>query len=359
MCNSFGKNLLITPICSESYGVRSFCIKVITPDVSILLDPGCALGPYKKFKIPHRLEFDRLHYYTTEIVDNSGDCDFVFISHYHYDHFKPNLEDVMYIYSSKNVFESLYSNTIVLCKQYQNRINYNQKQRGEKLYKDLSSIGVTSIRIGVDPIAVIVNHAVSIYQQNFSPTSQSEIVDSAVIGDTHLIFPREFLHGMRQDRKEIFIQPLIIAFKDEFFYFFPDVQGIPNPNDLRSLVFMKNEFESIHNRYLSGIPGSHASHTIALGGPITYLLRKQSANSILENSIDHTKEIARIFNHMILDHHLIRDPNFLEYWNTFQKETDDNITPFNPKLITDMKKKERDVPVLEINREKLYKINSQ
>ena len=142
----YGNQMKINPICSESCGVRSFCIHVTTPDLSILLDPGCALGPFKKFKIPHRLEFERLHHYTTEIEKISTNCDFLFVSHYHHDHFKPNLKDDMYINSSQKLFESLYSDKTVFTKQYRNKINYNQKQRGEKFHKDLSKIGINFIR---------------------------------------------------------------------------------------------------------------------------------------------------------------------------------------------------------------------
>jgi len=189
----------INPICSESYGVRSFCIQVTTPDITILLDPGCALGPYKKFKIPHKLEYERLHQFTNKIVNRSRECEYLFISHYHHDHFKPNLEDEMYIDSSPNVFKSLYSDKKVICKQYRNRTNFNQKQRGEKLHQNLLNLDTKTIRVGTDSFP----EDSSFYQRNSHLSVKSEISDSFMIGDTHFIFPREFLHGMRLDGKEI------------------------------------------------------------------------------------------------------------------------------------------------------------
>jgi predicted metallo-beta-lactamase superfamily hydrolase len=338
--------LKIKPICSESYGVRSFCVKVTTPDISILLDPGCALGPFKEFKIPHKLEFERLHQFTNKIVNKSRECNFLFISHYHHDHFKPNLEDDMYIYSSQKLFKSLYTNKTVFCKQYRDRTNYNQKQRGEKLHQDLLSLNIQSHRVGVDKF--VENQ--SLYQRNCSPESQLQISNSYTVGDTHLIFPREFLHGIRSDGKEIFIQPIIIIFKNEFFYFFPDVQGMPSSKDVQALILLKSDFESIYNRLISK---NVTIHTIALGGPITYLLRAQNLNSILAQSLSHTQEIAKNFDRIIIDHHLIRDPQFMNYWKMIRKENQ-NISPFNPDLFTEIEKVESDIPVLEFNRELLF-----
>ena len=306
-----GHQLKTYPICSESNGVRSFCIQVTTPDISILLDPGCALGPYKKFKIPHRLEYERLHQFTNKIVNRSRECDFLFISHYHHDHFKPNLDDEMYIDSSKKLFKSLYSDKKVICKQYRYRTNFNQKQRGEKLHQNLLNLDTKTVRVGTDSFP----EDSSFYQRNSHLSVKSEISDSFLIGNTHIIFPREFLHGMRSDGKEIYIQPVIIAYQSDFFYFFPDVQGIPSPNDYDTLMKLRNEFTSIYHQFVSD---SLSSHTIALGGPITYLLRQQNALHLLEQSLDHTHRIALAFDKVIMDHHLIRDPKFQNYWKEIQ-----------------------------------------
>jgi len=337
----------IYPICSESLGVRSFCIKIKTPDCSILLDPGCALGPYKKLKIPHRLEFEKLQYFTSQIIEMSTDCEYLFISHYHHDHFKPKLEDTMYIQSNQKLFESLYTNKTVFCKQYQNKTNYNQKQRGVKLYKDLSSLVKRKIRIGVDTFT----NNWSIYQRKCSIEVQAEIVDSAMIGDTHLLFPREFSHGMRFDGKDIFVQPIIIGYHDEFMYFFPDVQGVPSPTDCELILNLRREIEQVHTIYISKNP---STHIIALGGPITYLLRSQNLLHLLNQTLEHSQAIVQSFDLAIIDHHLLRDPIFLKYWEGFQNNKK-NIILFNPDLIEEIQKEEElGIPVVEFNRERLY-----
>ncbi len=336
----------IQPICSESFGVRSFCIHVTTPDISILLDPGCALGPYKKFKIPHKLEYERLTHYTNKIVNKSRECNFFFISHYHHDHYKPNLSDEMYIDTSQKLFKSLYSGKKVICKQYRNNTNQNQKQRGEKLHHDLTEIEVRSIRVGRDSFP----EDSSFYQRNSHLSIKSEITDSFMIGDTHFIFPREFLHGIRMDGKEIYIQPVIIIYKRDFFYFFPDVQGIPSQRDYNTLIKLRNEFTSIYHQFISD---EISTHTIALGGPISFLLRKQNAGHLLEQSIGHTQRIAHVFDRVILDHHLIRDPEFQRYWRDIQTKKE-NVVPFNTNLWEELKKEKEQIPVLEFNRGRLY-----
>lgn len=336
----------IQPICSESFGVRSFCIQVTTPDITILLDPGCALGPYRKFKIPHRLEYERLHQFTNKIVNRSRESDILFISHYHHDHYKPNLKDDKYIDSSQKIFKSLYSDKRVICKQYRNKTNFNQKQRGEKLHQDLTNLDIKNIRVGRDSFP----EDSSFYQRNSHLSVKSEISDSFMIGDTHFIFPREILHGMRMDGKEIYIQPVIIIHKSDFFYFFPDVQGIPSVEDYNTLTKLRNEFTSIYHQFVSDSLGSH---TIALGGPMTSLLRKQKAQHILEQSMDHTSKIARAFDTVIMDHHILRDSEFQNYWKEIQTSKH-SVIPFNIDLWDEIKKENEQIPILEFNRERLY-----
>jgi len=38
------KNIKVIPLADESFGVRSMCTYIETPDVKILTDPGVSLG---------------------------------------------------------------------------------------------------------------------------------------------------------------------------------------------------------------------------------------------------------------------------------------------------------------------------
>ena len=50
----------VTPLASESFGVRSMCTLVETPDVSVLLDAGVSLCPYRFNLVPHPIEFQTI-----------------------------------------------------------------------------------------------------------------------------------------------------------------------------------------------------------------------------------------------------------------------------------------------------------
>lgn len=51
------KHIHIVPLAAESFGVRSMCTLVETPDVEILLDAGVSLCPNRFGLPPHPMEF--------------------------------------------------------------------------------------------------------------------------------------------------------------------------------------------------------------------------------------------------------------------------------------------------------------
>ena len=117
-------------------------------------------------------------------------------------------------------------------------------------------------------------------------------------------------------------------------------------------MMMKQGFEQIHRNYVSN---DQISQLIAFGGPITYLLRKQKAYHLLEQSLTHSSRIIQEFENVIMDHHIVRDPEFLHYLNQIHEENK-NLVLFNHKLLSEMQEK-REIPlILEINREELYRI---
>jgi predicted metallo-beta-lactamase superfamily hydrolase len=339
----------VLPISSESYGVRSFCIKVITPDIKILLDPGCALGPVKQFKIPHYLEYERLHHFTNRILNESRVCSHLFISHYHHDHFKPLMDEEKYIQTSKQIFDELYQKKTVYCKQYR-KTNYNQKLRGLKFHQDLLDRDVPSCRIGIDSI-----ETKSFYYRNAPREIQKIITDSIIIGRTHLIFPQEFLHGIRLDGKQIYIQPLIINYDNKFFYFFADVQGMPSDDDLAKLLCLKDYLSKYYQQHVSNVKDYHY---IALGGPFTHFLRAHSANLLLKKSMHNTQKIVEKFDMVLIDHHFIRDSEFQSYWMKLSSIARKMI-PFNQNLFDEMKNEKAKIPILEFNRGKLYWLDEE
>ena len=80
--NSLDK-IRVSPLAAESFGVRSMCTLVETPDVSVLLDAGVSLAPYRFSLPPHPLEFQTIARLREVIAEAADKAEVVTISHYH------------------------------------------------------------------------------------------------------------------------------------------------------------------------------------------------------------------------------------------------------------------------------------
>lgn len=76
----------ITPLASESLGVRSLAVFVETPDIKLLLDAGASLAP-RFGKLPHPLEYKALKAAREKIRRYAQRADLITITHYHFDHY--------------------------------------------------------------------------------------------------------------------------------------------------------------------------------------------------------------------------------------------------------------------------------
>ncbi len=86
-------NIKVTPLAAESFGVRSMCTLVETPDVTVLLDAGVSLCPYRFHLPPHPIEFQTIARLRQKIAEAADKASVVTISHYHFDHHTPSYED--------------------------------------------------------------------------------------------------------------------------------------------------------------------------------------------------------------------------------------------------------------------------
>jgi predicted metallo-beta-lactamase superfamily hydrolase len=76
----------VTPLAAESFGVRSMCTLVETPDVTVLLDGGISLAPYRFSLPPHPIEFQTIARLRKTIAEAADKAQVTTISHYHFDH---------------------------------------------------------------------------------------------------------------------------------------------------------------------------------------------------------------------------------------------------------------------------------
>ena len=358
-------DLIIFPIAGETLGVRGFCFLVKTQDLRIILDPGCALGPKSEFKVPHPFEFKLVKQFTYTIIDTSKLSDIIFISHFHHDHFKPNIEDNFYIYSNSVIFDELYANHQIIVKSKRKNINHNMKLRAEKFQNDFNQLNNRTGKMGnIFEVEDIPNKIIEFPNrkiqeddrlikvlQNIGPSGIKQIT---VIGETILIFPNEFFHGEDASKEgthsrgsQIYIQPLVILCKENAFYFFPDVQGMPSNSDLKRLFDLKKQIESFHINYLRDIfKITKLTHIIAFGGLYIPL------RSVNEQSIENSKKIISEFDITIMDHHIFRDMNWQKYWNSFKSDIGgigkNNLLFSMNAEITD------ETSIMECNRRRLY-----
>lgn len=247
MCPEALSPVQIVPLASDSMGVRSMSIFVKTPDISVLIDPGVALGPWRYGLPPHRREIERLGSLWHEIEKRLSQAEAVFITHYHYDHLNPQEPE---LFINKRIFLKEISDT-----------NRSQMKRGRRLIEKLESYGI-----------------------------RYEFADERTFrfGETTVFFSPSFPHG--KDRKRGTVIMVVLKHGNFSFLFSSDIEGIPREDQLDFLLR-----DRVNIMYLDGPP--------------TYLLGDLYPESEFRESLEHMSVLieenpART---LIIDHHLLRD----------------------------------------------------
>jgi len=113
----------VIPLAAESLGVRSMATYVEVGRTGILIDPGATLAPARFGLPPSEEEWEALRRANDRISAYAARSSFVFVSHYHEDHFRSD--------------PASYVGRIVLAKDPRRMISGKQAQRGEALWKAL------------------------------------------------------------------------------------------------------------------------------------------------------------------------------------------------------------------------------
>src|SRR5437867_12579826 len=113
----------VIPLAAESLGVRSMATYVEVGRTGILIDPGATLAPARFGLPPTQDEWDALRRANDRISAYAARSSFVFVSHYHEDHFRSD--------------SASYAGRIVLAKHARRLISGEQAQRCEALWKAL------------------------------------------------------------------------------------------------------------------------------------------------------------------------------------------------------------------------------
>lgn len=255
----------VLPLAFESFGVRSMATLVETDDLKLVIDPGSALG--RRFNLsPHEREYVALARSRRTILEAARDADVLTISHYHFDHYIPNFEDWLWLWSSPQFAERLYRGKLILAKDISANINLNQRKRGY-MFKKLNSKLAREIRVADG--------------KNFK------------FGNTSLKFSKPVYHGP-EGSKLGFVLMLTVRTPGCSLMHAPDIQGPMYDEPLKLILEQKLDM-------------------LLLGGPPLYLLNFKIDQESLMAARKNMRILAERIPLTIVDHHLLRTLEYKEY----------------------------------------------
>ncbi len=274
------KNLLnaiqVTPLAAESFGVRSMCTLVETPDVTVLLDGGISLAPYRFSLPPHPIEFQTIARLRKTIAEAADKADVTTISHYHFDHHTPSFEDWVVNWTEDGeTARQIYQNKTVLAKNPKENINASQRQRAWMFKKTAGK------------------------QAKVLEAADGKTFD---YGETSLRFSEAVAHGS-DDSMLGWVIMAIIEHNNERFMFAADIQGPMSTHTLELILGAKPT-------------------AIMLGGPPLYLGGFRVELAHLEQGLRNLERIVEAVPLVILEHHALRDESWrLKMDAVFQKSS--------------------------------------
>ena len=278
-------NIKITPLAAESFGVRSMCTLVDTPDVTMLLDAGVSLCPYRFSLPPHPIEFKTIDKLRKRIAEAADKAEVITISHYHFDHHTPSYEDWLVNWTEANeTARQIYQGKKVLMKNPREKINASQRQRAWLFQRTGGK------------------HA---------KTLETADGKTFVFGkETVLRFSEAVSHG-HEDSMLGWVVMALIECRSERFMFAPDVQG---PMDARTLELIK----------------AAKPQVIMVGGPPFYLGGFKVAETQLQIGLKNLAGVVETVPLTILEHHALRD----ETWQQRTKQVYDMAVKTGHKVMT-------------------------
>jgi len=259
------KNIKVIPIADESFGVRSMCTYIETPDVKILIDPGVSLG--QRFALlPHMREYKAIKECRERISGFAEKSEVLTISHYHLDHYTPTFTDFTWNWSGIDVAREVYQDKIVLAKAIRSDIDVGQRRRGWMLQKTAGS-----------------------FMKRFGEADGK----SFSFGDTRLSFSKPVFHG-EESTPLGWVLILSVECEDEKVVHASDVQG-PVLDSTREIIL------------------SEKPQIVCVGGPPLYLADFRVSRQSLKEGMENLSRLAGIIPVTVIEHHLLRDRGWREF----------------------------------------------
>ncbi|HMK93824.1 MAG TPA: hypothetical protein VK536_00335 [Candidatus Limnocylindrales bacterium] len=297
-------SIKVTPVAAESFGVRSMCTLVETPDVSVLLDAGVSLCPYRFSLPPHPVEFQAIAKLRAKIAEAADKAKVVTISHYHFDHHTPSFEDWLVNWTEANsTARQIYQDKTALIKNPKEQINPSQRQRAYMFQKTGGKYA-----------------------------KKLEVADGKTFsyGKTTLRFSKPVAHGS-EDSMLGWVIMLVIEYDTERFMFAPDVQG---PMSQRTLELILNVEPTV----------------IMLGGPPLYLEGFKVNAAQLGQALRNLERLATTTPVIIVEHHALRD----ETWKLKLKGVFEQASKAGHSVVTAAEYAGHENVFLEQRRKQLY-----
>ncbi len=309
------------PIWADSLGAKSFCTLIITPDASILIDPGVAIM-HQSFPASWEDKERWLQEGYEEISKAANEADVVVITHYHYDHYT-------------DFEESFYRGKLILAKSPNEYINDSQRERALSFYSNLFSLegmnleevmGEPEPKDYPNPLEAI-PHAMSLDYGDYSKRKK-ELLDKGKRWFEGRVEKWKKYRRIPEikgkevelrfaDGKEFRIGGTSIRFTDPMFHGVEFsrvgwIIGVVVEHGGRKLLFSSDVNGPIIEDYADWIMREDPD-VILLDGPATYTLGYMLNKINLRRAIENLKRIVEIRPHEIfLDHHLPREPKFKE-----------------------------------------------
>ena len=295
----------VTPLAAESFGVRSMCTMVETPDVTVLLDAGVSLCPYRFRLPPHPTEFETINKLRKSVTEAADKAEVVTISHYHFDHHTPSYEDWLVNWTEANeTARQIYQDKKVLMKNPRDKINASQRQRAWLFQKTGGK------------------HAETLENADGKTFAFGE--------ETVLRFSEAVFHGSEEAMLGWVVMTLV-EYAGERFMFAPDVQG---PMSTRTLELIK----------------AAKPQVIMLGGPPFYLGGFKVSEAQLQLGLKNLTAVVEDVPLTILEHHSLRD----ESWRQRVKQVYAKAAETGHKVMTAAEFAGQENNFLESKRKRLY-----
>jgi len=295
----------VTPLASESFGVRSMCTLVETPDVTLLLDAGISLCPWRFNLPPHPTEFQTIARLRQSIAEAADKAAVTTISHYHFDHHTPSFEDwVVNWTDGAETARQIYQGKVVLAKNAKENINASQRQRAW-MFQETGG-----------------KHAKSV---------ESADGKSFQFGHTRLSFSEAVTHGVENGMLGWVIMTSVECGGERFMHA-PDVQGPMSKRTTELILAAKPD-------------------VIMLGGPPFYLAGFRVDEGQLEQGLRNLERIVEATPVVVLEHHALRD----EFWRQKVESAYEKAEAAGHRIVTAAEFAGKENLFLEAKRKQLYR----